>query len=178
MTCADVADLLDRFVDAELPAPMLLAVARHAGACPACDTAARELTGLRELLGGSFQADAERLDVSGVWPAVARAVDRIDTRRTWVRRMRLAPVWGVVRAAEHGPSDAQLVALRPRLRRLAGYRSFQVVRQERRQCVWQNAEAFKIPGGHLLHVMPKGMRDQAVIMQVKLLDRRRPLIDT
>jgi len=83
-----------------------------------------------------------------------------------------------VRAAEHGPSDAQLVALRPRLRRLAGYRSFQVVRQERRQCVWQNAEAFKIPGGHLLHVVPKGMRDQAVIMQVKLLDRRRPLIDT
>jgi len=27
-------------------------------------------------------------------------------------------------------------------------------------------------------VMPKGMRDQSVVMQVKLLDRRRPLIDT
>ncbi len=83
-----------------------------------------------------------------------------------------------VRAAEHGPSDAQLVELRPRLRRLVGYRSFQVVREERRQCAWQTAEAFKIPGGHLLNVVPKGMRDQAVVMQVKLIDRRRPLIDT
>jgi len=83
-----------------------------------------------------------------------------------------------VRATEHGPSDAQLVDLRPRLRRLVGYRSFQVVREERRQCAWQTVEAFKIPGGHLLSVEPKGMREQAVVMQVKLLDRRRPLIDT
>lgn len=99
MTCADVADLLDRFVDAELPAPMLLAVARHAGTCPACDTAARELTAVRDLLGRTVQSEADAIDLSGVWPAVARAADRIDTRRTWVRRMRLAPVWGVGLAA-------------------------------------------------------------------------------
>ena len=99
MTCADVTDLLDRFVDAELPAPMLLAVARHAGAGPTCDTAARELTVVRELLGRTVQPEAERLDLSAVWPAVARAADRIDTRRTWVRRVRLAPVWGVGLAA-------------------------------------------------------------------------------
>ncbi len=83
-----------------------------------------------------------------------------------------------VRAAAHGRSDAQLDVLRPRLRRLVGYRSFQVVREERRQCTWQTAEAFKIPGGRVLHVVPKGMREQAVAMQVKLLDRRRPLVDT
>jgi hypothetical protein len=83
-----------------------------------------------------------------------------------------------VRAAEHGSSDAQLEALRPRLRRLVGYRSFQVVRDERRRCSWQNTEAFKIPGGRLLNVFPKGMRDQAVVMQVKLVQRRRALVDT
>jgi len=83
-----------------------------------------------------------------------------------------------VRVVDHGHSDAQLDALRPRLRRLVGYRSFQVVREERRQCAWQTAEAFKIPGGRVLHVVPKGMREQAVAMQVKLLDRRRPLVDT
>ena len=83
-----------------------------------------------------------------------------------------------VRAAERGHSDAQLVAVRPRLRRLVGYRSFQVVRDERRQCPWQADEAFKIPGGRLLRVVPKGMRDQAVVMQVKLVERRRPLVDT
>ena len=95
-----------------------------------------------------------------------------------------AAAWAVqveittVRAAEYGPSDAQLVEFRPRLRRLVGYRSFQVVRTERRACAWQTTEAFKIPGGHLLNVVPRGMRDQTVVMQVKLLDRRRPLVDT
>ena len=83
-----------------------------------------------------------------------------------------------VRAAEHGPSDAELSELRPRLRRLAGYRSFQVVRVEHRQCPWQTTEAFKIPGGRLLRVVPKAMRDQAVVMRVKLVERRRALVDT
>ena len=83
-----------------------------------------------------------------------------------------------VRAVDHGPSDAQLDALRPRLRRLVGYRSFQVVREERRQCAWQATEAFKIPGGRLLHVVPKRMHEQTVAMQVRLTDRRRPLVDT
>jgi len=83
-----------------------------------------------------------------------------------------------VRAAERGPSDAQLVALRPRLRRLVGYRSFQVMGEERRECPWQTAASFPIPGGRALHVFPKGMRDQAVVMQVKLLDGKRALVDT
>lgn len=83
-----------------------------------------------------------------------------------------------VRALEHGPSDAQLVALRPRLRRLVGYRSFQVIGQEKRRCAWQEREAFDIPGGRLLHVEPRGMRDQAVVMRVALLDGERTLIDT
>jgi hypothetical protein len=75
-----------------------------------------------------------------------------------------------VRASAHGPSDAQLLSMRPRLRRLIGYRSFQIVRQERRRCDWQARQAFKIPGGRLMHVVPKGMRDQAVVLQVKLVD--------
>ena len=83
-----------------------------------------------------------------------------------------------LRAAERGPSDAQLVPLRPRLRRLVGFRSFQIVQEERRRCAWQSEEAFTIPGGRLLHIVPKGMRDQAVAMQVKLLDGPRALVDT
>ncbi len=66
-----------------------------------------------------------------------------------------------VRASEHGPSDAQLIDLRPRLRRLVGYRSFQVVGKERRRCA-----------------VPKAMRDQAVVMSVKLMDGSRALVDT
>jgi hypothetical protein len=83
-----------------------------------------------------------------------------------------------VRAAERGPSDAQLNMLRPRLRRLVGYRSFTVMQQERRQCSWRNAAEFPIPGGRFLRVMPKGMQNQAVLLQVRLLDGRRRLVDT
>jgi hypothetical protein len=83
-----------------------------------------------------------------------------------------------VRAAERGPSDPELIAIRPRLRRLVGYRSFQIMQREHRRCAWQTGEAFTIPGGRLLRVVPKGMRDQAVVMQVKLLDGDHSLIDT
>ncbi len=83
-----------------------------------------------------------------------------------------------VRASEHGPSDAQLVQLRPRLRRLVGYRSYRVIQDERRRCSWGSREAFTIPGGRLLRVVPKGMRDEAVMMQLQLVQGARALVDT
>jgi len=83
-----------------------------------------------------------------------------------------------VHASEHGPSDAQLVALRPRLRRLVGYRSYRVIQDERRRCSWGTREAFIIPGGRLLRVVPKGMRDETVMMQLQLLQGTRALVDT
>ncbi len=95
-----------------------------------------------------------------------------------VRALALEVQITTVRASERGPSDAQLVDLRPRLRRLVGYHSFQIVRDERRRCEWQTGEAFTIPGGRMLHVVPKAMRDQAVLMSVKLMDGSRPLVDT
>jgi len=39
-------------------------------------------------------------------------------------------------------------------------------------------EVFAIPGGRMLHVVPKAMRDQAVVMSVKLMDGSRALVDT
>lgn len=84
----------------------------------------------------------------------------------------------IVRASESGPSDAQLVQFRPRLRRLVGYRSYRVIQDERRRCSWGNREAFPIPGGRLLHVVPKGMREEAVLMQIQLLEGPRALVDT
>ena len=83
-----------------------------------------------------------------------------------------------VHATEHGPSDEQLAPLRPRLRRLVGYRAFHVVQEERRACTWRNSEAFALPGGRWLHLLPKGMDEQTVMMQVRLLDGRKRLVDT
>jgi hypothetical protein len=83
-----------------------------------------------------------------------------------------------VRAYEHGPSDVQLQRFRPRLRRLVGYRSFRVVGDERRSCEWGKNIAVRVPNGPLIQVVPKGMRDEAVLLQVKLLDGKRALVDT
>jgi hypothetical protein len=83
-----------------------------------------------------------------------------------------------VRAAERGPCDPQLEALRPRLRRLAGYRAYQLVGDQQRRVSWRITEAFDLGDGRTLVLLPKGMEDQRVMMQVRLLDGRRRLVDT
>jgi len=83
-----------------------------------------------------------------------------------------------VEASYDGPSDPRLVNLRPRLRRLVGYRAFRVLQEEKRNCVWQSPAAFSLPGGRLVHVMPKGMRDGEVMMHVSVVNGPRTQDDT
>ena len=83
-----------------------------------------------------------------------------------------------VRAAESGPSDPQLVSLRPRLRRLVGYRAFQIVQREERPCEWRTETRFALPGGRHLKLLPKSIDRDMVKMQVRLLEGRRRLVDT
>ena len=83
-----------------------------------------------------------------------------------------------VLAFERGPSDVQLTQYRPRLRRLAGYRSFRIVREERRQSSWGRDETFALPGGRVLRVVPKGMRDEGVLMRILLLNGAKAIVDT
>jgi hypothetical protein len=83
-----------------------------------------------------------------------------------------------VRAAESGPSDPELVSLRPRLRRLVGYRGFQIVTREQRPCDWRAEARFVLPGGRVLQLLPKGNDADVVKMQVRLLEGRRRLVDT
>jgi hypothetical protein len=84
----------------------------------------------------------------------------------------------VVEASLEGPSDRQLLQLRPRLRRLVGYRSFRVLQDERRNCPWRSPAAFALPGGRLVHIVPKGMRADEVMMQVQVVQGPRALVDT
>jgi hypothetical protein len=84
-----------------------------------------------------------------------------------------------VKATTSGPSDAQLLQLRPRLRNLVPtYRAFRVVQHQKRECAWRNRQAFVLPGGRELYVIPKGLREQAVLLQVRLMDGSRALLDT
>jgi hypothetical protein len=83
-----------------------------------------------------------------------------------------------VEASYEGPSDPRLMDMRPRLRRLVGYRAFRVLQDERRNCAWRAPAAFSLPGGRLVHVMPKGMRGDEVMMHVQVVNGPRALVDT
>ena len=98
MTCRDVDQLLDGFVDSELPPPMLLEVARHAATCGTCETAIRQLETLRRTLAETVRADVADLDLSTVWPRVSKEINRSRIRRTWQRRVHTLPAWGAVLA--------------------------------------------------------------------------------
>ena len=102
MTCADVEQLRDAFVDAELPGPMLLAVARHAGSCAACDEALRTVTAVREAVARVMQQEADALDLSGIWPAIEPNVTQVERRRTWRHRALQMPAWAAVGALAAG----------------------------------------------------------------------------
>ena len=83
-----------------------------------------------------------------------------------------------VRAADSGPCDPELEAMRPRLRKLAGYRAYQLLGVQQRRVAWRNTEAFDLGDGRSLVLLPKGMSDKRVMMQVRLLEGRRRLVDT
>ena len=83
-----------------------------------------------------------------------------------------------VRALEEGPCDPQLESLRPRLRHIAGYRAYHLLGEQRRRVAWRNTEAFDLGDGRSLVLLPKGMVDDRVMMQVRLLEGRKRLVDT
>jgi anti-sigma factor RsiW len=102
MTCAEAEQLLDSFVDAELPGPMLLEVARHAGSCPACDQAVREVTTLSASVARVVRGELEGIDLSGIWPAVEQRIDRSARRWGWRKLPRQLPMWGAAAALAAG----------------------------------------------------------------------------
>jgi len=93
MRCEDAAPLLDGFVDAELEGATLIDVARHAAACTSCDATLQELIALHETLGGHGRADADSVDLSGLWRSLEPQLVQADARRAWRRRLRTTPVW-------------------------------------------------------------------------------------
>jgi hypothetical protein len=83
-----------------------------------------------------------------------------------------------VKARQRGESDPELRTLRPRLRRLVGYRSYRMVEDQQRGCAWQVPQQFRLPGGRVLILRPQRLTDHRVIMQVVLLQGEQRLVDT
>jgi len=126
MTCGDVEQLLDPFLDAELPSPTMLALARHAAGCAGCDAAIQRLATLRERVASTIQAEVDRLDLTGIWPAVSAATKRIDDRRALAGRLRAWPAWAAGLALAAGmvlflrsPTETPRDVARPGPQRIA-----------------------------------------------------------
>jgi len=109
MTCGDAGTLLHAFVDAELPTPTLLEVARHAGQCTDCDRQVRDLLTLRGVVVEEIDRAVGALDLSRVWPSVEARITRDQAQATWRARVaerRRIPVrlslWGTAAAIAAG----------------------------------------------------------------------------
>lgn len=99
MACPDIEQLLDAFVDSELPPTQLLEVAQHAASCSACEVAIGELTALRQSVAALVEQEASRLDLSGVWPAVEASIGRRPGRVVSLRPAAPAlTAWGALAA--------------------------------------------------------------------------------
>jgi len=83
-----------------------------------------------------------------------------------------------IRAADQGKCDPELRRWRPRLRKVAGYQSYQMIGHEQRQSDWRSTEEFRLPGGRALQLRPRGLSNGNVLMHIRLLDGQRRLVDT
>jgi len=83
-----------------------------------------------------------------------------------------------IRAADSGKCDPELRRWRPRLRKVAGYQSYQMIGRETRESDWRSTEEFRLPGGRSLQLRPRGISDGNVLMHIRLLDGQQRLVDT
>jgi hypothetical protein len=93
----------------------------------------------------------------------------------------LAPFWVkvmTVRADDSGACDPRLATLRSRLRRSVGYKSYTLLDKEFRRVPVRTTESFNLPNDRTLLLLPKGMQDGRILMQVRLLQGRHRILDT
>lgn len=76
MTCRDVEKQLDLFLDGELEARAMRAVALHATRCTSCEAALQRLERVQDVVGESFTDAVAGVDFSTFWPAVAARAER------------------------------------------------------------------------------------------------------
>jgi anti-sigma factor RsiW len=115
VSCADVEERLDAFIDGELSPSESVDVARHAGGCSRCDATMRGMLDVREALIAASERGVDALDLAGVWPHVETAIARGQAQAAWRERSvarRAVPrglVWGTIAAM----AATGIIMLRP-----------------------------------------------------------------
>jgi anti-sigma factor RsiW len=115
MNCADTRERIDAFVDGELEPSGSVEVARHLSGCAPCDRQVQAVLAMRDALVKESDRTLAELDLSGVWPAVAKEIHRSDAQHAWRDRgasrrgVSRGITWGAVAAIAAGT----MIYLRP-----------------------------------------------------------------
>jgi hypothetical protein len=83
-----------------------------------------------------------------------------------------------VLASNSGVCDPRVAQLKARLRRLAGFRSYQLLVTVHRTLPWRETQVIQLPGERSIVVQPKMIDRGRIVMQVRLLERKRQFLQT
>ncbi|TMA74928.1 MAG: zf-HC2 domain-containing protein [Deltaproteobacteria bacterium] len=81
MTCREAEKLLDLFVDGELEARLMRAVALHVTRCAPCEALLQQIERLQDALADAMTDAVADVDFSRLWPSIAGRVDAVQ--RSW-----------------------------------------------------------------------------------------------
>ena len=73
--------------------------------------------------------------------------------------------------------DSALISLQQPFHSLFPYSSYRLMQGERRLIGWRREERFMLPGGRYLAVIPRGLQNDRVSLNVMLIHGTRPLIE-
>ena len=83
MTCREVENVADLFIDGELEARVMRAVAMHITRCPLCEALIQRLERLQDVISETFNDAVASVDFSRFWSAVSARAG--DVRPSWLR---------------------------------------------------------------------------------------------
>jgi hypothetical protein len=75
ISCHDFARRFDGFLDGEMDAHSLRSMAVHASHCESCGLELEQAESMQELLARAVEAEADRLDSSGLWRRIESRLD-------------------------------------------------------------------------------------------------------
>jgi len=74
--------------------------------------------------------------------------------------------------------DPQLTPMAPRLHSLFNYTTFHLVNHQEQQTPMGALILFNLPGGRILHVQPRGIDGDMIVMEMTLFQGEQPLMTT
>jgi hypothetical protein len=115
--------------------------------------------------------------------AATMAISFVAVGRMWAGPPASPPKIGfrvdsVVASDTNEGVDPQLTPMAPRLHSLFSYTTFHLVNHQEQKTPMGTLILFNLPGGRILHVQPRGMDGDMILMEMTLFQGEQPLMTT